>query len=59
MKKKPSRPSKKKSPKYPKGPDLAQLLDRHPEVQAMLKPLHLAIEVKSGRVLGRLLWLCP
>ncbi len=62
MRRKPSRPSRKKSKaiwEIAKGPDLKRVLRRHPEVQAMLKPLKLEIEPKSGRVMGRLLWLCP
>lgn len=62
MRRKPSRPSRKKSPpvwKAVKGRDLTKVLRRHPEVQAALKALKLRIEPTSGRVLGRYLWLCP
>jgi len=62
MRRKPSRPSRKKSPRVwepAKGRDLTRVLRRHPEVQAMLKPLKLRIEPTSGRLLGRALWPCP
>ncbi len=62
MRRKPSRPSRKKSPRAPKfakGPPLAKVLRRHPEVQMVLRTLHLRIEVSSGRLLGRALWPCP
>jgi hypothetical protein len=62
MRRKPSRPSRKKSEvvwEPAKGPDLKRVFRRHPEVQAILRPLKLRIEVTSGRVLGRPLWPCP
>jgi len=62
MRRKPSRPSRKKSRpvwKPAKGPDLAQVLHRHPEVQAMLRALKLRIKPMPGIVVGRTLWPCP
>jgi hypothetical protein len=62
MRRKPSRPSKKKRRRIwepAKGADLSRVLRRHPEVQATLAPLKLRIDVDSGIIVGRAYWPCP
>lgn len=54
MQKKPSRYSP-----VAKGPKLRRVLRKHPEVQAMLRSLHLHIDVKSGCLVGLSFWPCP
>lgn len=62
MRRKPSRPSRKKSApvwKSAKGPDLVRVLRLHPEVQRTLTPLKLRIKPMSGIIVGQAYWPCP